>query len=62
MEVQIEEKTNALKMETNEVLRRAQQLDWQSSKTEQTLESVRSDTTLLKQSLEHLRITSYSGM
>lgn len=60
MEVQLQEKTESLKQETKEIGRRAQQLDWQGTKTEQVLDALRSDTNFLKQALEHIRTSPCS--
>lgn len=55
MEVQMQEKSDGIKTELREVSRRVQQLDWQSSKMETVLESVKLDTAGLTQGLETLR-------
>lgn len=61
LEVQIQEKTDGLRSDLKEVGRRVQQLDWQSSKTESALESLKSDSSFLKQAFEHLRMSSGQG-
>lgn len=53
--MQIQEKTDGLRLETKEIGRRAQQLDWQSSKTDQTLDALKADTSFLKQAVEQIR-------
>lgn len=61
LEVQVEEKLEGVRQETKEVGRRTQQLDWQSSKTEHMLDTVRSDTAFLKQTIEQLRMIPHRG-
>ncbi|GLV33870.1 uncharacterized protein CBL_11246 [Carabus blaptoides fortunei] len=56
LEVQIQEKTEGLRTDLKEVSRRVQQLDWLSSKTESSLDTLKSDTTFLKQAVEHSRL------
>nr|CAD7206306.1 unnamed protein product [Timema douglasi] len=55
IEVQGQEKYEALRTELREVSRRAQQLDWQSSKMDASLEGIKLDTTGLKHGQDQLR-------
>ncbi|XP_049804338.1 angiopoietin-related protein 2-like [Schistocerca nitens] len=55
LEVQMQEKSESVKSELREVSRRVQQLDWQSSKIDSVLESIKMDTSALNQGQEHLR-------
>ncbi|XP_063218342.1 angiopoietin-related protein 2-like [Bacillus rossius redtenbacheri] len=55
LEVQTQEKHEAVRTELREVTRRVQQLDWQSSKMEGAVEGVRSDMAGLKHGQDLLR-------
>lgn len=57
LEVQIQEKNEAIKTDVKEVARQVRQIDWQSSKTESALDALKSDTSFLKQALEHFRVS-----
>ncbi|XP_024944226.1 fibrinogen-like protein 1 isoform X2 [Cephus cinctus] len=57
LEVQSQERAENIRSELREISRRVQQLDWQSSKVESLLDTLKEDTTFLRQSFDQLRST-----
>ncbi|XP_067008283.2 fibrinogen-like protein 1 [Anabrus simplex] len=55
LEVQLQEKSDGVRTELREVTRRVQQLDWQASKMDASLEAIKLDMSGLNQGQEHLR-------